>query len=110
MTRAGKYVFVANTGSRSIRRVIGTGNHVFVDGLVAAQIPTGAPADIDADSGILGVIDHGALGKGNVKLGRKIHRPQIIERAPQAGLGPLAPMVFAIARRKPPSITLNSRG
>jgi len=60
MTRDGKYVFVANTGSRSISRLVGTGNNVFVDGLVAAQIPTGAPADIDADSGVLGVIDHGA--------------------------------------------------
>ena len=60
MTRAGKYVFVANTGSRSISRVIGTGNDIFVDGLVAAQIPTGSPADIDADAGILSVIDHGA--------------------------------------------------
>ena len=60
MTRAGKYVFVANTGSHSISRVIGTGNNVFVDALVAAAIPTGAPADIDADSGVLGVIDHGA--------------------------------------------------
>jgi hypothetical protein len=60
MTRAGKYVFVANTGSRTISRLVGTGNNIFVDGLVAAQIPTGAPADIDADSGVLGVIDHGA--------------------------------------------------
>lgn len=60
MARAGKYVFVANTGSRSISRLVGTGSNVFVDGLVAAQIPTGAPADIDADSGFLGVIDHGA--------------------------------------------------
>ena len=60
MTRAGKYVFVANTGSRSISRLVGTGSHVFVDALVAAQIPTGAPADIDANSGVLGVIDHGA--------------------------------------------------
>ena len=67
MTRAGKYVFVANTGSRSISRVVGTGNNVFVDGLVAAQIPTGAPADIDADSGILGVIDHGA-GQSHLSL------------------------------------------
>ncbi len=40
MTRAGKYVFAANTGSHTISRVIGTGNNVFVDGLVAAQIPT----------------------------------------------------------------------
>jgi DNA-binding beta-propeller fold protein YncE len=60
MTRAGKYVFVANTGSHSISRLVGTGNNVFVDGLVVAQIPTGAPADIDADAGVLGVIDHGA--------------------------------------------------
>ena len=60
MTRVGKYVFVANTGSRTISRLIGTGNHIFVDGLVAAQVPTGAPADIDADSGVLGVIDHAA--------------------------------------------------
>ena len=67
MTRAGKYVFVANTGSRTISRVVGTGNNVFVDGLVAAQIPTGAPADIDADSGMLGVIDHGA-GQSHLSL------------------------------------------
>jgi hypothetical protein len=60
MTRDGKYVFVANTGSRSISRLLGTGNNIFVDGPVAAQIPTGAPADIDAASGVLGVIDHGA--------------------------------------------------
>ena len=60
MTRAGKYVFVANTGSRTISRLLGTGTNVFVDALVAAQIPTGSPADIDADSGVLGVIDHGA--------------------------------------------------
>lgn len=59
MTRAGKYVFVANTGSHSISRLVGTGNHIFIDSQVAAQIPTGAPADIDADSGVLGVIDHG---------------------------------------------------
>lgn len=31
-----------------------------MDSEVAAQISTGAPADIDADSGVLGVIDHGA--------------------------------------------------
>ncbi len=60
MTRAGKYVFVANTGSRSISRLVGTGNHVFVDSPIAAQVPTGSPADIDADAGVLGVIDHGA--------------------------------------------------
>lgn len=60
MTRVGKYVFVANTGSRTISRLVGTGNGIFVDSPVAAQVPTGAPSDIDADAGVLGVIDHGA--------------------------------------------------
>jgi len=60
MTRAGKYVFVANTGSRTISRLVGTGNNIFIDAQVAAQTPTGSPADIDADAGVLGVIDHGA--------------------------------------------------
>ena len=60
MTRAGKYVFVANTGSKSISRLVSTGSSVFIDALVAAQVSTGAPADIDADSGVLGVIDHAA--------------------------------------------------
>jgi hypothetical protein len=61
MTRVDKYLFTANTGSRTISRLIGTGNNVFVDGLVAATIATGgAPSDIDADSGVLAVIDHGA--------------------------------------------------
>src|SRR5262245_58095005 len=60
MTRDGKYVFVANTGSRTISRLVGTGNNIFIDSQVAAQTPTGAPADIDADAGVLGVIDHGA--------------------------------------------------
>src|SRR5207244_12391455 len=61
MTRVGKYVFTANTGSKTISRLIGTGNNVFVDSLVAATITTGgAPSDIDAAKGILGVIDHAA--------------------------------------------------
>jgi hypothetical protein len=58
MTRAGKYVFVANTGSGSISRLAGTGNNIFIDSQIAARVPTGAPADIDADSGVLTVIDH----------------------------------------------------
>lgn len=58
-TRVGKYVFTANTGSQTISRLIGTGNNVFVDSAVAARIATGgAPADLDADAGILAVIDH----------------------------------------------------
>ena len=61
MTRLGKYLFTANTGSHTISRLLGTGNNIFVDGLVAASIPTGgAPADIDASGDVLGVIDHTA--------------------------------------------------
>jgi hypothetical protein len=67
-TRVGKYVFTANTGSKTISRLIGTGSHVFVDSAVAAAIATGgAPADIDAARGVLGVIDHGA-GQSHVSL------------------------------------------
>lgn len=56
-TRVGKYVFTANTGSQTISRLVGTGNNIFVDGLIVANITTGlAPADIDAAGGILGVV------------------------------------------------------
>jgi len=58
-TRLGKYVFTANAGSHTISRLVGTGNHVFVDSPVAATLPTGGgAADVDADGGVLGVIDH----------------------------------------------------
>jgi hypothetical protein len=68
MTRAGKYVFTANTGSKTVSRLIGTGNNVFVDSPVAATIGTGgAPADIDASRGVLGVIDHGG-GQSHLSL------------------------------------------
>lgn len=61
MTRIGKYVFTANTGSGTVSRLVGTGSHVFVDNPIAATISTGgAPSDIDARGGILGVLDHGA--------------------------------------------------
>jgi hypothetical protein len=67
-TRAGKYIFTANTGSRTISRLIGTGSHVFVDASVAASIASGgAPTDIDTDQGVLGVIDHGA-GQSHLSL------------------------------------------
>src|SRR5262249_36808608 len=60
MTRVGKYVFTANTGSHTVSRLIGTGSHVFVDAPVAATIVTGgAPPDIDGADGILAVVDHG---------------------------------------------------
>ena len=59
-TTVGKYAFIANTGSRTISRLIGTGSHIFVDDETAAVITAGGgPADIDADAGVLGVIDRG---------------------------------------------------
>lgn len=68
MTRVGKYVFTANTGSGTISRLAGTGTHVFVDSEVAGSIVTGGgPSDIDADAGILGVIDRGA-GQSHLSL------------------------------------------
>jgi hypothetical protein len=66
-TRVGKYVFTANTGSQTISRLVGSGNHVFVDDAVAASVPTGAPSDIDGAAGILSVIDHGA-GESHLTL------------------------------------------
>jgi hypothetical protein len=66
-TRVGKYVFTANTASRTISRLIGTGSNIFVDSPVAASIVTGAPTDIDAHHGILGVIDHSA-GQSHLSL------------------------------------------
>jgi len=60
MTRVGKYVFTANTASRTLSRVVGTGSHAFVDSPIAASVPTGNPLDLDATDGFLAVIDHGA--------------------------------------------------
>ena len=58
-TRLGKYVFTANAASHTISRLVGTGNNIFVDSLVAATLPTaGGAADLDADGDLLGVIDH----------------------------------------------------
>jgi hypothetical protein len=58
-TRVGKYVFIVNTGSRTISRVVGTGSNIFIDSAVAANVVAGgAPTDTDAAGGILGVIDH----------------------------------------------------
>jgi hypothetical protein len=59
-TRVGKYVFTANTASRTLGRVVGTGSHAFVDSAVAATVATGNPTDLDATDGLLAVIDHGA--------------------------------------------------
>jgi hypothetical protein len=60
-TRVGKYVFTVNTASKTLSRLIGTGNNIFVDSVVAATITTGGnPLDADAANGIVGVIDNGA--------------------------------------------------
>jgi hypothetical protein len=66
-TRVGKYVFTANTGSKTVSRVVATGSNIFVDSPVAAAISTGAPSDVDAARGVLGVIDHGA-GQSHLTL------------------------------------------
>jgi hypothetical protein len=67
-TRVGKYVFTANTASKTLSRLVGTGTRVFVDSAVAATIVTGGnPLDLDADGGVLGVIDHGA-GRSHLSL------------------------------------------
>lgn len=67
-TRVGKYVFTANTASKTLSRLVGTGSHVFVDSAVAATVATGGnPLDVDADGGVLGVIDHGA-GQSHLSL------------------------------------------
>jgi hypothetical protein len=47
--------------------LIGTGSNIFVDAPVAASITTGAPSDLDADEGVLGVIDH-AAGQSHLSL------------------------------------------
>src|SRR5262249_1913204 len=58
-TRVGKYVFIVNTGSHTISRVLGTGSNIFIDNAVAANVTTGgSPTDTDAAANYLGVIDH----------------------------------------------------
>lgn len=58
-TRVGKYVFIVNTGSATISRVVGTGNNIFIDDAVAGKVVTGgSPTDTDAAAHYLGVIDH----------------------------------------------------
>ena len=45
----------------------GTGSHIFLDDAVAASVTAGSPSDIDAEDGILGVIDRGA-GQSHLTL------------------------------------------
>ena len=58
MTRSGKYLFTANTASRTISRLVGTGSNVFIDDEVAAVVAGGAPTDLDTEADVLAVIDH----------------------------------------------------
>lgn len=70
-TRVGQYVFIVNTGSATISRVVGTGNNIFIDDPVAAKVVTGgSPTDTDAAGQYLGVIDHtsGTGGTSHVNL------------------------------------------
>jgi hypothetical protein len=66
-TRAGKYVFTANAGSRTLGRVVGTGSHLFVDDTIVANVTTGGPTDLDSDDGVLGAIDHSS-GQSHLSL------------------------------------------
>jgi hypothetical protein len=67
-TRVGKYVFTANTGSKTLSRLVGTGENIFVDALIAATVTTGgSPSDVDAARGVLGLIDNGA-GNSHLSL------------------------------------------
>lgn len=66
-TRVGKYVFTANTASRTISRAVSTGAHLFVDDVAAASIPSGGPSDLDADAGLMAVVDH-ANGASHLTL------------------------------------------
>jgi hypothetical protein len=59
-TRAGKYVFTINTASRTISRLVTTGDNIFIDTQAEVSVTTGAPTDADANGGIFGVIDHAA--------------------------------------------------
>jgi hypothetical protein len=42
-------------------------SHIFVDSVVAANVPTGGVADLDSDGVVLGVIDH-AGGQSHLTL------------------------------------------
>jgi hypothetical protein len=87
MTRAGKYLFTANTGSKTISRLVGTGNNIFVDGLVAANVTAGgSPSDIDAEGGVLGVIDRGA-GQAHLSLFTYNQFGELIGTGSAIGLG-----------------------
>ena len=66
-TRVGKYVFTANTGSKTLSRLVATGNNIFIDSPVAATVSGGSPSDVDAARGVLGVIDHGG-GQSHLTL------------------------------------------
>src|SRR5581483_6434519 len=56
--RLGKYVFSVNTASKTVSRVVTTGQNIFVDATMAALIGSGNPTDVDQAGGHLAVLDH----------------------------------------------------
>jgi hypothetical protein len=66
--RDGGFLSVVAAGQSASCWMTRTDKYVFVDAPIAASIATGgSPADIDADAGILGVVDHGA-GESHLSL------------------------------------------
>ena len=108
-TRVGKYVFTANTASKTISRLIGTGNNVFVDNPVAATIATGgAPADLDGAAGILAVIDHGA-GQSRLSFFRYNAFGELTAAGTPIAIGVASANGVAIVPAADLDLTLNTR-
>jgi len=85
-TRVGKYVFTTNTASRTLSRLVSTGNNVFVDDDIATTIATGAPTDLDAVDGVLAVVDHGA-GESHLSLLRYNAFGELAANGPAINIG-----------------------
>lgn len=57
-TKMDKYAFIINAGSRTISRIVSTGQNIFFDNLIAASITSGNPSDTDQNNGKLVVLAH----------------------------------------------------
>lgn len=78
LTLLGPWLFCSNTPSKTISRYKVTENSLVLDELIAVRVQSGEPSDIDAEDGILGVLDtgHGAAhvsqfqvdNNGNLRL------------------------------------------
>jgi hypothetical protein len=92
----GKYVFTVNTGSRTISRLVGTGNNIFIDAPVAASVTAGgSPTDVDASNGVLAVIDHGA-GTSHVSFFAYNQFGELTPRGEPVALGVADPNGIAV--------------